>query len=192
MGTKLRRVKRRRKLKVSPRRNKTKEFFQMVGCILLLLIFAIAGSVEYDPTGYVKGKKIFKEPAQKTVQDISGKKFNKKKPQKRRGKKKCNICEEAIRKYFPKYAQENAIKIARCESGLDPKIVNWEDAKIPPEYRPSVGCMSIRALDGRPSLEELKDAETNIKMGVKLWKESGNRFGSTLGWYHCARKLGIY
>lgn len=85
----------------------------------------------------------------------------------------------------------HALIIMGCESGGNPNSVNWNDAKLP-GGRESVGLFQIRRLDGRPSHEALKDPEMNIQIAYGLWTASGRRFGSTLGWFNCAKKFGIY
>lgn len=42
----------------------------MLGVILIFIFMATIGSVEYDPTGYIKGKKIFKEKEEQKIQKV--------------------------------------------------------------------------------------------------------------------------
>lgn len=78
-----------------------------------------------------------------------------------------------IEKYFGSQSQ-TALKIARCESQLNPKAIGdghlkWNDGR----NGMSCGLFQIRVFPDRPSCEELLDAETNIKFAKQLFDKSG-------------------
>lgn len=70
---------------------------------------------------------------------------------------------------------ELAIAIARCESGLRPGAIGdghisyWVNGV---EYGKSYGVFQIRHLEGRPSPEQLLDADFNIQYAYNLFKRS--------------------
>ena len=84
---------------------------------------------------------------------------------------------------------ENMLKIARCESQLNPKALG--DQKIAyvlngKQYGTSHGIFQIRHLPGRPEPKELEDPSFNIQYAKKVLKEQG--YGA---WYWCANHNGI-
>lgn len=95
--------------------------------------------------------------------------------------------EDKIRAVFGKDA-EDALKIAKCESQLNPnahgdKHLTYEkNGKI---YGDSHGLFQIRAFDNRPERGLLIDADFNIKYAKKMFDSQG--------WYPwtCARQVGL-
>lgn len=87
--------------------------------------------------------------------------------------------EAYIKEVFGK-ASEEAIVIAKCESGLNPKAVNWGDAKI--TGKPSMGIFQLN----RPYDEKYFDWRYNIETAYK-------EFYVPRGWvpWSCARITGI-
>jgi hypothetical protein len=90
--------------------------------------------------------------------------------------------------------QENAIRVASCESGggdaysIQPQVVsrgNW-------------GMFQINWTAQRPRVErlgytkdQLLDPSVNAKVAADLWFDLGRRFGTTAGW-SCARIVGVH
>ena len=87
--------------------------------------------------------------------------------------------ERLIRERFGDEA-DKALAVAKCESNFRPSAIG--DRNLNPA---SYGIFQIRAFPGRPSPEELLDAEYNIDYAYHLWQ--------TQGWapWTCARKLGF-
>ena len=75
---------------------------------------------------------------------------------------------------------ENALKVFTCESGLNEKAINWDDAKI--TGYPSQGIAQIN----RPYDERLLEWEYNLDIAY-------NEFWLPRGWqpWTCATLLGI-
>lgn len=97
--------------------------------------------------------------------------------------------EELIRKEFGKDA-ENALRIARCESHLNPKAHGDLDLtyeKNGNTYGDSIGIFQVRTFENRPTREQLRSAEFNIKYAKKLFDAAGD-FSP---WYNCARMNGL-
>jgi hypothetical protein len=90
--------------------------------------------------------------------------------------------------------QENAIRIASCESGggdaysIQPQVVsrgNW-------------GMFQINWTAQRSRVErlgftrdQLLDPAVNARVAADLWSDLGRRFGTSAGW-SCARIVGVY
>lgn len=89
---------------------------------------------------------------------------------------------ELITKYFPENPSK-AIAISQCESHLIPDKMNT----TPPDY--SVGLFQINLYGklalSRPSVEELKDPETNIRFARGLWESAGRTFSKD--WKICSQ-----
>ena len=88
-----------------------------------------------------------------------------------------------IQKYFPKDQWQNALAVARGESGLNPKAIG-DNYPIRGQTIPSYGVFQIRGLPGRPPKEQLLDPEFNIKYAASLYKAQGWR-----PWYNTSKKL---
>ena len=61
------------------------------------------------------------------------------------------------------------------------------------QYGTSHGLFQIRHLEKRPPLSSpiYHDPEENIKFAAGMFKAMSYKFGSTAGWYNCAKKTGI-
>lgn len=71
---------------------------------------------------------------------------------------------------------EIALAVARCESGLRPGAIgdgHLTYTKDGVEYGKSYGLFQIRHLEGRPSPEQLLDADYNIEYAYNLYMRSG-------------------
>lgn len=85
---------------------------------------------------------------------------------------------EIENKILEKFGKDGkvALAIARCESGLRPfavgdgHIAYWQDGV---EYGKSYGVFQVRHLPGRPSPDQLLDADYNINYAYNLYKRSG-------------------
>ena len=89
--------------------------------------------------------------------------------------------EQLIRKYFGDDA-DTAIKVARCESGLNPLAEG--DTNTP--YH-SIGVFQIRLLPDRGlTVEEMQDPENNIAYAKMLYDKSGWK-----PWLNTKHKLGL-
>ena len=66
------------------------------------------------------------------------------------------------------FGTEEALKVAFCESGLNPDAVGDKNTA----YH-SYGLFQIRGLPGRPSAEWLLDPTNNINYAYELYKKSG-------------------
>lgn len=79
--------------------------------------------------------------------------------------------------------EDNAVKIAMCESGLDPTRIGDRHLAIEGTKGMSFGLFQIRHLDGRPDPEWLLHEDNNIQYARELWEKSG--------WtpWTCARKI---
>lgn len=64
---------------------------------------------------------------------------------------------------------EIALKIAICESGLNPEAVNWSDAEI--TGYASLGLFQLN----RPEFESWNDYKVNIKLAYELYLRRGWR-----------------
>jgi len=98
-----------------------------------------------------------------------------------------------IRSVFGKHA-DKAIKIAQCESNLNPMRVGDKHLSYMVDgvkHGESYGVFQIRFLKGRPSPAQLHDYKFNIDYAYGIFKKSG-RFGGTEGWFNCAKKLNIH
>lgn len=92
-----------------------------------------------------------------------------------------------VAQYFPASAVTSALTILHCESSANPETVG--DLNTP---YPSYGLMQIRALPGRKPANELIKPAVNIREAHRIWLGEGERFGTTGGWYNCAKRTGIY
>lgn len=90
-------------------------------------------------------------------------------PTKVSGRMKRSEIMNLIKKYFPENEWENAYRVALGESGGNPSL-EGDRYDIKGEYRPSHGLFQIREFPNRPSPEELKNPETNVKFAAQLWK----------------------
>jgi len=85
----------------------------------------------------------------------------------------------------------SAKRIATCESGLVATKHNYNPATRDNSW----GLFQVNLWGAnartRPSSAELIKAEVNIEFARNLWISQGRRFGTTGGWFNCARKLGI-
>jgi len=86
---------------------------------------------------------------------------------------------------------DHARTIMQCESGGNPQRVN----NNPNTGDYSVGLFQVNLYGSnartRPSEDNLKIPENNIEYAYKLYKSQGDRFGTTGGWFNCAKKHGI-
>lgn len=91
---------------------------------------------------------------------------------------------EFIKKYFPQEQWANAYRVMMGESSGNANAVG-DNYPIRGQTIPSVGLFQIRTLPGRPSAEQLKDPEFNVRYAAQMWK--------TQGWkpWTAATKLGI-
>lgn len=98
--------------------------------------------------------------------------------------------DELLKEHFGD-AWENAKKIAYCESGLVPTKHNYNSRTGDDSW----GLFQINLYGAnaknRPSSDWLVVAENNIKHAASMYKSMG-RFGTTGGWYNCAKKVGVY
>mgnify|MGYP001582553883 CR=1 FL=1 len=91
---------------------------------------------------------------------------------------------DLIKKYFPKDQWQNALAVAKGESGLNPGAIG-DNYSIRGQTIPSYGVFQIRGLPGRPPKEQLLDPEQNIKYAANLFASQGWRPWTV------ARKLGL-
>jgi hypothetical protein len=89
---------------------------------------------------------------------------------------KQKTTEELIRQYFGE-AGDEAVAVARAESGLNPSAINYQSD--------CVGLFQIKLFPNRPSKEELLTLEGNIKTAYTLYQQQG--------WciWEVSRKLGL-
>ena len=92
--------------------------------------------------------------------------------------------EPLVREHFPPEEVYNAMAIMACESMGDPRAHNKKDPS-----GGSVGLFQINGVHGL-SFEDRADPETNIAWAAWHHGRVG-RWGTSWGWYNCARKLGI-
>jgi len=96
--------------------------------------------------------------------------------------------ESLICQYF-KGNCEDAIKVAKCESGLRPHAVGDHAIEYFVDGEPfgkSYGIFQIRHLPGRPDPEKLLDPVFNIEYAANLYNRS-----SWNPWLNCSYKLGL-
>lgn len=101
--------------------------------------------------------------------------------------------EEYVAYKFGKHT-ENALKISKCESGGRATAVGDGHLKYEKHgktYGMSLGLFQIRYLPGRPTPEQLVNPRTNTDTAWKIFVANGYKFGTTSGWYNCAKKLNI-
>ncbi len=79
-----------------------------------------------------------------------------------------------IQRYFPKSEHKRAWNVMMGESGGRADAVG-DNYPIRGQTIPSYGLMQIRALPGRPSPEQLKDPDFNMKYAAGMWKAQGWR-----------------
>lgn len=85
--------------------------------------------------------------------------------------------DELIDQYFGK-AAPSARKVAQCESGLRPDAVGDEHLqfwKNGVKYGASFGVFQIRYLPGRPTPDQLLDAEFNVRYAADMYHGQGFR-----------------
>ena len=79
---------------------------------------------------------------------------------------------ELIKKYFPPSEWDNAYQVMMGESGGKSWVVG-DDYPIRGQTIPSYGLFQIRALQGRPGPEQLKNAEFNVWYAAQMWSQQG-------------------
>ena len=89
-----------------------------------------------------------------------------------------------IQKYFPQEQWQNAYNVMMGESGGNFQAIG-DNFPIRGQVIPSYGLFQIRALPGRPSPDQLTDADFNVKYAADLWRKEGWRP------WTAARKLGL-
>ena len=89
-----------------------------------------------------------------------------------------------IKKYFPQEQWANAQAVMMGESGGRADAVG-DNYTINGVYAPSYGKFQIRALPGRPSPQQLKDPDFNVRYAAQMWRQQG------WGPWTVARNLGI-
>lgn len=77
-----------------------------------------------------------------------------------------------IQQYFPQDQWMNAYRVMMGESGGNPGAIG-DDYMIKGEIRPSHGLFQIRQFPDRPSPEQLRDPEQNVKYAAQMWKSQG-------------------
>ena len=95
-----------------------------------------------------------------------------------------SLASTLVQKYFPKDQWANAMKVMQGESGGRADAVG-DNYPIRGQTIPSVGLFQIRTLPGRPSAEQLKDPEFNVKYAADMYKSQGWRPWSF------AKKIGL-
>ena len=103
--------------------------------------------------------------------------------------------EEMIRKAFEmrgatKEQQDNAVTIAKCESGLRPDARNGSNRGL---MQINVGSGAQGPRVHRLGLvpDDMYNPWWNAVVAADLWSNL-DRFGSTVGWNNCSRVNGIY
>ncbi len=76
--------------------------------------------------------------------------------------------EKLIREVFGSDA-DRALEIAYCESGLNPQAIGDTNTQYP-----SYGVFQIRGLPGRPSAQELLNANFNVNYAHEMFESQGN------------------
>jgi hypothetical protein len=80
--------------------------------------------------------------------------------------------ESLIKKYFPPEEWDRAKNVMMGESGGRSDAVG-DNYPIRGETIPSVGLFQIRTLPGRPTAEQLKNPELNVKYAADMQKNQG-------------------
>ena len=176
---------------------------------IIILTLGLTPSVEaFDKNESISGtakqklnKIVFREPLKENKKEIkikAGESITDKLAEVERKRKEANLQTpqlsepqvlELIQKYFPMTQWQNATNIARCESGLIPNRVGDTSLKFYENgvmYGMSYGVFQIRHLEGRPSPDQLINAEFNVKYAYGMWESQG-----WIPW-SCAKKLNIY
>lgn len=87
---------------------------------------------------------------------------------------------------------EEALTIMKCESGGNESRIN----NNPRTGDYSVGLFQVNLIgkmrQTRPPETWLLVGENNIAHAYKMYSGMGRRFGTTGGWYNCAKKFGIH
>lgn len=100
------------------------------------------------------------------------------------------VLDGLLQKYFGD-AWKNAKAISKCESGWVPTKHNFNHATRDDSW----GLFQINLYGpnakSRPKSDWLIIPENNIAHAAGMYKAMG-RFGTTGGWFNCAKKLGIY
>jgi hypothetical protein len=96
-----------------------------------------------------------------------------------------------VSKYFPAHEVDNALKIIQCESGGNANAHNFNHRTRDNSH----GLFQINNYGNlaheRPSREWLIIPENNVSYAYKLYLQEGGRFGTTGGWFNCAKLHGI-
>ncbi len=87
---------------------------------------------------------------------------------------------------------DSAYKIMMCESSGNPNANNFNHRTRDNSF----GLFQINLYgnlaNDRPSAEWLKVPENNIAYAYELYVKEGRRFGTTGGWFNCARARGVW
>lgn len=156
----------------NPRRKQVRELLQFILFVIVIFLFFILGTVEYDPTGYIKGKKIFEPVVRHEVKAVKREKKVKRIQYAGSGVERWR---PLVAKYFGS-ATDEALAIMKCESGGNPNAVNYNSNSV------DRGLMQVNSCHGAGSTF---DPEGNIAYSYRLYRSSGWR-----PWV-CARKIGI-
>lgn len=85
---------------------------------------------------------------------------------------------------WPEWAIPDAITIARCESGLNTMTTGAAG---------EVGLFQIHPVNWwRFGGGDGYDPYVNARAALSLWNDLGGRFGTTMGWFHCSNRYGIW
>lgn len=86
----------------------------------------------------------------------------------------------------------SAYKILKCESSGNDKAHNFSHATKDNSH----GLFQINTYGSlanvRPSRDWLIDPANNIEFAYQLYLQEGRRFGTTGGWYNCAKREGVW
>jgi len=94
-----------------------------------------------------------------------------------------------IRHIWPDASENQAIRVARCESGLNPNTINWRDQHA--NGPGSFGLFQLARVHTwawtRSPLELLQPWR-NARAALRLYRGHGGTFRRA--WVHCSRKVG--
>lgn len=93
--------------------------------------------------------------------------------------------EQKIRAVWGPKESKNALRVARCESGLDPDAIAYEKNGSISRGIFQINSVHEGTLYRKNETQKLFDPNFNIQIAYKLWKQQGWRPWS------CAKKLGI-
>jgi len=174
MGISLRRRTGGRKPKGNRRsKNRVKEFFKTIVALLVLIILFLVGTIEYDPTGYVKGKKIFTEETKPKIEKvIKVKKVIKWKVRWRTKKVYINRHGHNITaqvEYAKKKFGNNPVALAvfNAESGFEPKVKHTNSNGSVDSGIAQINSCHCRKIQGNCT-ERLSDYKFNIDFAYRL------------------------